>query len=178
MLFLTPLFLQIRICTRFCYTWELSHFKGLLKQKHYPQRTYLRLTFNYCLQCTGDLDKRWHIASRSIHSIHLYGLLITYQQNNSYIFIYLCLVHPSPHHPYYIHSILSIIYLVSTWLRFFTRNIKHRIIFRCLKKISEYIFEYLIKYTIYVLVSTLNNPYYKKKIKKKKKKLQTKYRDV
>lgn len=96
MLFLTPLFLQIRICTRFCYTWELSHFKGLLKQKHYPKRTYLRLTFNYCLQCTGDLDKRWHFALRTIHSIHLYGLLITYQQNNSYIFIYLCLVHPPP----------------------------------------------------------------------------------
>lgn len=123
MLFLTPLFLQIRICTRFCYTWELSHFKGLLKQKHYPQRTYLRLTFNYCLQCTGDLDKRWHFALRSIHSIHLYGLLITYQQNNSYICIYLCLVHFPPPHPHppppppplYIHLIRCITYhLVST----------------------------------------------------------------
>lgn len=125
MLFLTPLFLQIRICTRFCYTWELSHSKGLLKQKHYPQRTYLRLTFNYCLQCTGDLDKRWHFALRTIHSIHLYGLLITYQQNNSYIFIYLCLVHPppTPPHPHppplppplYIHLIPCITYhLVST----------------------------------------------------------------
>lgn len=133
MLFLTPLFLQIRICTRFCYTWELSHFKGLLKQKHYPQRTYLRLTFNYCLQCTGDLDKRWHIALRSIHSIHLYGFTY-YIPTEQFIYIYPCLVHPSPHHPYYIHSILGIIYLVSTWLRFFTRNIKHRIIFRCLKK--------------------------------------------
>lgn len=128
MLFLTPLFLQIRICTRFCYTWELSHSKGLLKQKHYPQRTYLRLTFDYWLQCTGDLDKRWHFALRTIHSIHLYGLLITYQQNNSYIFIYLCLVHPPhptlTHHPYppplYIHLIPCITYhLVSTLSRFY-----------------------------------------------------------
>lgn len=102
MLFLTPLFLQIRICTRFCYTWELSHSKGLLKQKHYPQRTYLRLTFNYCLQCTGDLDKRWHIASRSIHSIHLYGFTY-YIPTEQFIYIYPCLVYPLPHHPY-IHS--------------------------------------------------------------------------
>lgn len=134
MLFLTPLFLQIRICTRFCYTWELSHSKGLLKQKHYPQRTYLRLTFNYCLQCTEDLDKRRHFASRSIHSIHMYGLLITYQQNNSYIFIYLCLVHSPPptptlthhhhhHHYTYIWSVVSLI----IWCRpkaVFIRHIK------------------------------------------------------
>lgn len=98
MLFLTPLFLQIRICTRFCYTWELSHFKGLLKQKNYPQRTYLRLTFNYWLQCTGDLDKRWHIASRSIHSIHLYGFTY-YIPTEQFIYIYLCLVHHPPPPP-------------------------------------------------------------------------------
>lgn len=95
MLFLTPLFLQIKICTRFCYTWELSHSKGLLKQKHYPQRTYLRLTFDYWLQCTGDLDKRWHIASRTIHSIHLYGFTY-YIPTEQFIYIYPCLVHPSP----------------------------------------------------------------------------------
>lgn len=130
MLFLTPLFLQIRICTRFCYTWELSHFKGLLKQKHYPKRTYLRLTFNYCLQCTGDLDKRWHIASRSIHSIHLYGFTY-YIPTEQFIYIYPCLVYPLPHHPY-IHSFDPWYHLLGVDLKpgFFLRHINHRIISR------------------------------------------------
>lgn len=131
MLFLTPLFLQIRICTRFCYTWELSHFKGLLKQKHYPQRTYLRLTFNYCLQCTGDLDKRWHIASRSIHSIHLYGFTY-YIPTEQFIFMYLSMLSAPPphptltHHPYHHHytyfwSLVSLI----IWCRPKTVFIRH-----------------------------------------------------
>lgn len=135
MLFLTPLFSQIKICTRFFFTHEnYLTLRTLLKQKHYPPRTYLHLTFNYCLQCTGDLDKRWHFLLRTIHPVHLHGLLITYQQNNLYI--YIC-TPPLRATNIYIWALVPFI----TWCwheTVFIRRIKQNNVLMFWYKISEY----------------------------------------